>query len=123
MNGLVVDLFAGGGGASVALEAALKRPVDVAINHNSVALSVHEANHKHTKHYVTDIWEIEPRLATHGQRVSVLWLSPSCTHHSRARAGVPKSEQERAHADVVFSWVEQTQPEFIFLENVQEFLT
>lgn len=123
MTGLIVDLFAGGGGASTGIEAALGRPIDIAINHNDVALAVHEANHPRTKHFVSDIWEVEPRLATHGQPVAVLWASPSCVHYSRARSGVPKSTQERSHADVVLKWVEQTRPEVVFLENVQEFLT
>ncbi len=123
MTGLIVDLFAGGGGASTGIEAALGRPIDIAINHNDVALAVHEANHPRTRHFVSDIWEVEPRIATHGQPVAVLWASPSCVHYSRARSGVPKSNQERSHADVVLKWVEQTSPELIFLENVQEFLT
>jgi DNA (cytosine-5)-methyltransferase 1 len=123
MNGLIVDLFAGGGGASTGIEAALGRPIDIAINHNATALAVHEANHPETKHFVSDIWEVEPRIATHGQPVWVLWASPSCTHFSRARSGVPSSAQERSHADVVLKWVEQTRPELVFLENVQEFLT
>jgi DNA (cytosine-5)-methyltransferase 1 len=123
VTGLVVDLFAGGGGASVGIEAALGRPIDIAINHNATALAVHEANHPKTKHFVSDIWEVEPRIATHGQPVWVLWASPSCTHFSRARSGVPSSAQERSHADVVLKWVEQTRPELVFLENVQEFLT
>ncbi len=123
MNGLIVDLFAGGGGASTGIEAALGRPIDIAINHSPVAIAVHQANHPKTRHFVSDIWEVEPRIATHGQPVAVLWASPSCVHYSRARSGVPKSAQERSHADVVVRWVEQTKPELVFLENVQEFLT
>lgn len=123
MSGLIVDLFAGGGGASTGVEAALGRPIDIAINHNAVALAVHEANHPKTKHFVSDIWEVEPRIATHGQPVFLLWASPSCVHYSRARSGVPKNAQERSHADIVIKWVEQTRPELVFLENVQEFLT
>lgn len=123
LDGITVDLFAGGGGASVAIEAATGRAVDVAINHNDVALAVHEANHPGTKHFVSDIWEVEPLIATRGKPVALLWASPSCTHFSRARSGVPRSNQERSHADVVIRWAEQTRPAFIFLENVSEFLT
>lgn len=118
-----VDLFAGGGGASTALKAALGRPVDLAINHSAVALAVHEANHPETKHLPSDIWEVEPLIATRGRPVFALWASPSCTHFSRAASSVPLCEQQRSHADVVTKWARQTRPEFIFLENVAEFLT
>ncbi len=122
MSGLIVDLFCGGGGASVAAEQALGRPVDIAINHSPTAIAVHAANHSRTKHFTADIFEVEPRIATHGKPVFMVWASPSCVHFSRARAGVPKEEQQRSHADVVIKWVEQTRPEFVFLENVTEFL-
>ena len=81
-RGLVVDLFAGGGGASTGLEAVLGRPVDVAVNHDAVALAVHAANHPGTRHLVTDVWEVSPRLATGGRKVDVLWASPDCTQQA-----------------------------------------
>lgn len=76
--GLVVDLFAGGGGASTGLEAALKRPVDVAINHSEVALAVHAANHPETRHIRTDIFDVKPKEVAKGRPVDVLWASPDC---------------------------------------------
>lgn len=123
MTGLVVDLYAGGGGGSVGMEAALRRPVDIAINHSKTALAVHEANHPRTTHFVSDLFEVEPRMATHGRSVFAIWASPSCVFFSRARAGLPKNNQERSHADVVIKWVEQTNPQLLFLENVTEFLS
>lgn len=84
---MIVDLFAGGGGASLALEAALNRPVDVAINHSEVALAVHAANHRKTRHIVTDIFSPQsaPRLVVGRRHVTDLWASPDCTDHSNAK--------------------------------------
>lgn len=101
MSGLVVDLFAGGGGASVGIEAALGRRVDVAINHDPVALAVHKVNHPETEHLEADIWEVKPREATKGRPVDVLWASPDCTHFSVAKGDVPRSKEIRSLAAVV----------------------
>ena len=87
MTGLIVDLFAGGGGASVGIEAAVGRHVDIAINHDPVALAVHRANHPETTHLEADIWEVRPIDATGGQPVDLLWASPDCTHFSVAKGG------------------------------------
>ena len=84
---LVIDLFAGGGGASTGIEQAIGRPVDIAINHDPEAISIHAANHPHTQHYTADVFEVDPLEATQGQSVGLLWASPSCTHFSRARGG------------------------------------
>lgn len=119
--GLVVDLFAGGGGASVGLEAALGRRVDIAINHDPVALAVHRANHPETEHLDADIWEVKPREATKGRPVDVLWASPDCTHFSIAKGDVPRSKEIRSLAWVVVEWAREVRPAVIFLENVQEF--
>jgi DNA (cytosine-5)-methyltransferase 1 len=119
--GLVVDLFAGGGGASVGLEAALGRRVDIAINHDPVALAVHKANHPETEHLDADIWEVKPREATKGRPVDVLWASPDCTHFSVAKGDVPRSKEIRSLAWVVVEWAREVRPSVIFLENVQEF--
>jgi DNA (cytosine-5)-methyltransferase 1 len=125
MNGLldgdIVDLFAGGGGASVGMEAALDRPVDLAINHSPPALAVHRANHPRTRHLEADIWEVRPREATGGKRVSVLWASPDCTHFSVAKGGQPREQGIRSLAWVVVDWAREVRPAVIFLENVQEF--
>lgn len=120
-GGLVVDLFAGGGGASLGIEAALGRPVDIAINHDAVALAAHRANHPHTRHLEADVWEVKPRKATGGRPVDVLWASPDCTHFSVAKGDVPKRQDIRSLAWVVVRWAKEVRPRLIFLENVQEF--
>ncbi len=120
-RGLVVDLFAGGGGASTGLEAALGRPVDVAINHDAIALAAHKANHPHTRHLEADIWEVRPREATGGAPVDVLWASPDCTHFSVAKGDVPRKQEIRSLAWAVIRWARDVRPRLIFLENVQEF--
>lgn len=122
-TGLVVDLFAGGGGASTGLEAALGRAVSVAINHSATALAVHEANHPATKHLVTDVFEVDPVAATSGRAVDVLWASPDCTHFSVAKGGKPRSQGIRSLAEVVVQWAAAVKPRVIFTENVREFLT
>lgn len=121
MPGLVIDLFAGGGGASVGIEAALGRAVDLAINHDRVALAVHRANHPATRHLEADIWEVQPREATGGAPVDLLWASPDCTHFSVAKGNVPRSQGIRSLAWVVIDWARETRPRVICLENVQEF--
>ena len=121
MTGIVVDLFAGGGGTSIGLEAALGRRVDLAINHDAVALAVHRANHPATRHLEADIWEVKPREATAGSPVDVLWASPDCTHFSVSKGNVPRSHGIRSLAWVVVDWAREVRPRLIFLENVQEF--
>jgi DNA (cytosine-5)-methyltransferase 1 len=123
MPGLVVDLFAGGGGASVGIEAALGRSVDIAINHDAVALAVHEANHPHARHFRSNIWEVDPKDATRGEPVDVLWASPDCTHFSVAKGGKPRKKNIRSLAWVVVRWAQAVKPKVIFLENVGEFRT
>src|SRR5690554_8189736 len=86
---IIVDLFAGGGGMSVAMEMAWGRSPDIAINHNDDALSMHRLNHPQTRHFVADVFEVCPRGATQGRPVGWLHLSPDCTHHSQARGGQP----------------------------------
>lgn len=123
MSGLVVDLFAGGGGASVGIEAALGRPVDVAINHDAIALAVHKANHPDTRHLEADIWEVRPKDATNGRPVDLLWASPDCTHFSSAKGDVPKRQDIRSLAWAVVRWAKAVRPAVIILENVSEFRT
>jgi len=122
VTGLVVDLFAGGGGASAGIEAALGRHVDVAINHNPMALRVHEANHPETEHMVTDVWDVDPLEATKGRPVDLLWASPDCRHHSRAKGGKPRNKKIRSLAWVVTRWAKAVRPKTIFVENVPELL-
>lgn len=120
---LIVDLFAGGGGASTGIEAALDRPVSVAVNHSATALAVHRVNHPRTMHLVTDVFEVDPRTAVRGRRVDVLWASPDCTHFSVAKGGKPRAQGIRSLAEVVVTWAQQVKPRVIFVENVREFLT
>lgn len=117
---LVVDLFAGGGGASTGIEQAIGRPVDVAINHDPEAISLHTANHPQTIHYTADVFEVDPHEATEGRPVGLLWASPSCTHFSRARGGVPVSKQLRSLGWVVVRWAAAVKPRVIVCENVAE---
>lgn len=120
---IIVDLFAGGGGASTGIEAALRRHVDIAVNHSPNAIKMHRKNHPRTKHYRADVWHVSPREACRGRRVALLWLSPACTHFSRASGGQnPKSAKIRSLASVAIRWAREVKPRVIFLENVEEFL-
>lgn len=120
-DGLVVDNFAGGGGASTGIEMALGRPVDIAINHDPLAISMHTVNHPGTRHYLDNVWQVDPREVTRGRPVSLAWFSPDCTHHSKARGGKPVSPRVRGLAWVVLKWAGLVRPRVIMLENVEEF--
>jgi DNA (cytosine-5)-methyltransferase 1 len=122
---LIVDLFAGGGGASCGIERAIGRHVDIAVNHDPEAVSLHEANHPQTRHFVSDVFEVDPRTVTAGQAVGLLWASPDCTYHSKARGGKPhrdrnKARRRRGLAWVVCRWAREVRPRVIALENVEE---
>ena len=123
MDGLIVDLFAGGGGASTGLAQALGRDPDIAINHDVEALSMHMANHPRTRHLLNDITRVLPLEATEGRQVDILHASPDCTHFSKAKGGKPRSQYIRDLAWVVVRWAEDTRPMLITLENVEEFKT
>jgi DNA (cytosine-5)-methyltransferase 1 len=118
---IIVDTFAGGGGASDGISQALGREVDVAINHDEAAIRMHEANHPKTKHYIEDVWKAAPRMVTGGRPVGLLWASPDCKHFSRAKGGKPVSKNIRSLAWVVCRWAAEAQPRIIILENVREF--
>jgi len=120
---ITVDLFAGGGGASTGIEQALGRPVDVAINHDPQAVSLHEANHPQTHHFVSDVFEVDPAAVTGGRPVGLLWASPDCKHFSKAKGGKPVSKKIRSLAWVVVKWARLVHPRVICLENVEEFQT
>jgi DNA (cytosine-5)-methyltransferase 1 len=120
---LVVDSFAGGGGASTGIEAALGRPVDIAINHWPEALSVHAANHPRTVHFVEDVFHVDPIEACGGRPVGLAWFSPDCTHHSKAKGGKPRSRKIRGLAWVAVRWARDVRPRVIVVENVEELLT
>ena len=87
MRELIVDNFAGGGGASTGIEQAIGRPVDIAINHDEKAIEMHKVNHPNTKHYIEDVWDVDPIEATKGQPVGLAWFSPDCKHFSKAKGG------------------------------------
>ncbi len=123
LDGLVVDNFAGGGGASTGIEAAIGRPVDIAINHDAAAIAMHTANHPETRHYQEDVWAVDPREACAGRPVALAWFSPDCTHFSRAKGGKPREQKIRGLAWVVVKWAESVRPRTIIVENVEEFQT
>jgi DNA (cytosine-5)-methyltransferase 1 len=120
-NELIIDSFAGGGGASTGIEQALGRSPDVAINHNPAAITMHEANHPKTRHYAEDVFKVSPSVVTRGKPVGLLWASPDCKHFSRAKGSKPVSKNIRGLAWVVVKWAVECSPRVIILENVREF--
>jgi DNA (cytosine-5)-methyltransferase 1 len=123
---LIVDNFAGGGGASLGIEWALGRSPDIAVNHDPEALAMHAANHPETRHYCESVWDVDPRFVTNGRPVGLAWFSPDCTFHSKARGGQPfldrnKARRRRGLAWIVIRWAKAVRPRIIFLENVEEF--
>lgn len=120
---LIVDLFAGGGGASTGIEQATGRYVDIAVNHDPEAVSMHEMNHPQTRHYCEDVFDVDPLAVTNGRPVGLLWASPDCKHFSKAKGGKPVSKKIRSLAWVVVKWARLVRPRVICLENVEEFQT
>jgi len=118
---LIVDNFAGGGGASTGIEMALGRSPDVAINHDHEALALHRMNHPQTAHYPEDVFAIDPIEVTYGREVGLAWFSPDCKHFSKAKGGKPRSKKIRGLAWVAVRWAAKAQPRVIILENVEEF--
>lgn len=117
---IIVDLFAGGGGMSSAIESALGRHVDIAINHDMDAISMHMANHPQTHHYCADVFEVCPREATNGRPVGHLHGSPDCTHFSQAVGGQPRDKAIRSLGWVIPRWAGQVKPRSISMENVKQ---
>ena len=125
MHEIDVDSFAGGGGASLGIQRATGRPVDVAINHDREAIEMHRVNHPRTCHYRNDIWSVDPArvVRDHGP-VRIAWFSPDCTYFSKARGRAPIREEGKRSRDlawVVIEWARVAKPRMIFLENVEEF--
>lgn len=120
---LIVDNFAGGGGASTGIELAIGRSVDVAINHDPAAIAMHKVNHPDTEHYCESVWDVDPRQVARGQQVALCWLSPDCKHFSKAKGGKPKEKGIRGLAWVAVRWAATVRPRVIMLENVEEFKT
>jgi DNA (cytosine-5)-methyltransferase 1 len=123
VTGLIVDNFAGGGGASTGIEQALGRAVDIAINHDEAAIRMHEANHPGTRHIRNNIWLVDPLDVTEGKPVELAWFSPDCKHFSKAKGGKPREKSIRDLAWVVVLWARRVKPQLILLENVEEFRT
>lgn len=118
---LIVDSFAGGGGASLGIFRALGRCPDVAINHDAAAIAMHRANHPGTRHFTEDVFKAAPRRVTKGRPVGLLWASPDCRHHSRAKGSKPVEKRIRGLAWAVVKWAVEASPRVIILENVREF--
>lgn len=124
INGeLIVDNFAGGGGASTGIEMATGISVDIAINHDPEAIKMHKANHPSTKHYCESVWDVDPIEACKGKSVGLAWFSPDCKHFSKAKGGKPKDKNIRGLAWVALRWAGKVRPRVIMLENVEEFKT
>ena len=124
INGeLIVDNFAGGGGASTGIELATGYSVDIAINHDPEAIKMHKANHPNTKHYCENVWAVDPVKACKGHPVALAWFSPDCKHFSKAKGGKPKDKNIRGLAWVALRWAGLVRPDVIMLENVEEFKT
>lgn len=118
---IIVDNFAGGGGASEGLEEATGQPVSVAVNHDPDAIAMHKVNHPRTKHLCEDVFHVDPREAVQGRQVSDAWFSPDCKHFSKAKGGLPVEKKIRGLAWVVIRWAATVKPRRIYLENVEEF--
>lgn len=123
MKEIIVDNFAGGGGASTGIELATGRSVDIAINHDPAAIAMHEVNHPETEHYCESVWEVSPVEAVKGRPVGLAWFSPDCKHFSKAKGGKPVAKEIRGLAWVAVRWAATVKPRVIMLENVEEFTT
>ncbi|MBD5504105.1 MAG: DNA cytosine methyltransferase [Lachnospiraceae bacterium] len=124
INGeLIVDNFAGGGGASTGIELATGYSVDIAINHDPEAIRMHKTNHPNTRHYCESVWDVDPVKVCKGHPVGLAWFSPDCKHFSKAKGGKPKDKNIRGLAWVALRWAGKVRPRVIMLENVEEFKT
>lgn len=120
---IIVDNFAGGGGASTGIELATGRVVDIAVNHDPDAILMHKTNHPHTVHYQASVWDIDPNEVCWGRPVGLAWFSPDCKHFSKAKGGKPVEKRIRGLAWIVLRWAGKVRPRVIILENVEEFQT
>lgn len=123
LDEIIVDNFAGGGGASTGIELAIGHSVEIAINHDLDAIAMHKANHPETEHYCESVWEVDPIQAVRGRKVSLAWFSPDCKHFSKAKGGKPRDKKIRGLAWIVLKWAALVRPRVIMLENVEEFQT
>ncbi|MCQ0560898.1 DNA cytosine methyltransferase [Klebsiella pneumoniae] len=123
MREIIVDNFAGGGGASTGIEMALGRSVDIAINHDENAVAMHRTNHPDTLHYCESVFDVSPGAATSGKPVGLTWFSPDCRHFSKAKGAKPVEKAIRGLAWIVLRWALDVGPRVMMLENVEEFKT
>lgn len=123
LDEIIVDNFAGGGGASTGIELATGRVVDIAINHDPDAILMHRTNHPHTMHYQASVWDVDPVEVCRGRPVGLAWFSPDCKHFSKAKGGKPVDKNIRGLAWIVLRWAGTVRPRVIILENVEEFRT
>lgn len=122
-NEIIVDNFAGGGGASTGIEMAIGRSVDIAINHDENAIAMHETNHPDTLHYCESVFDIDPVAATGDHPVALAWFSPDCRHFSKAKGSKPVKKEIRGLAWIAIRWALAKRPRVMMLENVEEFKT
>lgn len=120
---MIIDNFAGGGGASTGIELATGRAVDAAINHDPDAILMHQTNHPQTRHYCESVWDVDPWEVTRGRPVGLAWFSPDCKHFSKAKGSKPVDRNIRGLAWIVLKWAGTVKPRVIILENVEEFQT
>lgn len=123
MREIIVDNFAGGGGASTGIELAIGRSVDIAINHDENAVAMHTTNHPDTLHYCESVFDVNPLVATAGRPVGLAWFSPDCRHFSKAKGSKPVAKEIRGLAWIVIRWALAVRPRVMMLENVEEFKT
>lgn len=117
---LIIDCFAGGGGASVGIEMAIGRPVDVAINHDPAAILMHKTNHPDTLHLTEDIFKVNLKKYVRGRQVALMWASPDCTSHSKAKGAKPRERGLRILPWAVYKHAKAILPMVIIMENVEE---
>ena len=122
-DGIIVDNFAGGGGASTGIELAAGRPVAIAINHDPDAILLHKTNHPYTEHLQASVWDVDPVEVCRGRPVGLAWFSPDCKHFSKAKGAALVDRNIRGLAWIVLRWAALVRPRVIMLENVEEFQT
>jgi len=121
--GLIIDLFAGGGGASTGIEAAIGRAIDIAVNHDPEAIRMYKVNHPETRTLTEDVFDVDLEFYVNGKSVDLLWGSPDCTHFSKARGTKPKDQGIRVLPWAVHKHCKKLVPEMVIMENVEEIQT
>ena len=120
---IIVDNFAGGGGASTGIEIATGRAVAIAINHDPAAILMHKTNHPYTEHLQASVWDVDPKSVCRGRPVGLAWFSPDCKHFSKAKGAALVDRKIRGLAWITLRWAAEVRPRVIILENVEEFQT